>query len=157
MGKGKKHIIEVHYDSDDEVCEDGAIDAYLEQSDYDSDSCTKASDSCALEEDSDPCTLEGQLGGQDDSTSVSTNISHTIDDLTPQQSGDTSKDSHMLAPIDDEHPMVTMTHMSSFQTPMTTTSHEDSSGMTDMMEVPYVRDTHQRHMDPQIQDEIHDV
>jgi hypothetical protein len=29
-GKGKKHIIEVHYDSDDEVCEDGAIDAYLE-------------------------------------------------------------------------------------------------------------------------------
>jgi hypothetical protein len=58
----------VHYGSDDEVCEDGAIDAYLEQSDDDSDSCTEASDSdsctetsdsCALEEDSDPCTLEG--------------------------------------------------------------------------------------------------
>jgi hypothetical protein len=32
-GKGKKHIIEVRYDNDDEVCEDGAIDAYLEQSD----------------------------------------------------------------------------------------------------------------------------
>jgi hypothetical protein len=29
-GRGKKHIIEVLYDSDDEVCEDGAIDAYLE-------------------------------------------------------------------------------------------------------------------------------
>jgi hypothetical protein len=29
-GKGKKHIIEVHYDNDDEACEDGSIDAYLE-------------------------------------------------------------------------------------------------------------------------------
>jgi hypothetical protein len=58
-GRGKKHIIEVHYDSDDEVCEDGVIDAYLEQSDDDSDSCTEASDSCTLEEDSDPCALEG--------------------------------------------------------------------------------------------------
>jgi hypothetical protein len=28
--RGKKQIIEVIYDSDDEVCEDGAIDAYLE-------------------------------------------------------------------------------------------------------------------------------
>jgi hypothetical protein len=82
-GKGKKHIIEVHHDSDDEVCEDGAIDAYLEQFDDDSDSCTEASDSCTLEEDSDHCTLEGQSGGQDGSTSVSTDISHTIDDLTP--------------------------------------------------------------------------
>jgi hypothetical protein len=61
--RGKKHIIEVHYDNDDEVCEDGEIDAYLEQSDDDSDSCTEASDSCALEEDSDPCALEGQLDG----------------------------------------------------------------------------------------------
>jgi hypothetical protein len=103
-GKGKKHIIEVHYDSDDEVCEDGAIDAYLEQSDDDSDSCTEASDSCTLEEDSDPCALEGQLDGQDDSTGVSADISHTIDDLTPQQSGDTSEDSHVLAPRDDELP-----------------------------------------------------
>jgi hypothetical protein len=84
-------------------------------------------------------------------------ISHTIDDLTPQQSGDTSEDSHVLAPRDDELPMVTMTHMSSFQTPMTATSHEDSSGMSNMMEEPYMRDTHQRHMDPQIQDEIQDV
>jgi hypothetical protein len=121
----------VHYDSDDEVCEDGAIDAYLEQSNDYSDSCTEASNSCTLEEDSDPCTLEGQLGGQDDSTSVLADISHTIDDLTPQQSSDTSEDSHVLAPIDDEHPMVTMTHLSSFQTPMTATSHEDSSGMSD--------------------------
>jgi hypothetical protein len=57
-GRGKRHIIEVHYDSDDEVCEVGAIDSYLEQSDDDSDSCTKASKSGMLEEDSDPCALE---------------------------------------------------------------------------------------------------
>jgi hypothetical protein len=83
-GKGKKHIIEVRYDSDDEACEDGSIDAYLEQSDDDSDSCTKASDSCTLEEDSDPCTLEEQWDGHDDNTYASVVISHTVDDLTPQ-------------------------------------------------------------------------
>jgi hypothetical protein len=72
MGKGKKHIIEVPYDSDDEVCEDGAIVSYLEQSDDDSDSCTGASDSDSciedddsimLEEDSDPCIVDRQLNG----------------------------------------------------------------------------------------------
>jgi hypothetical protein len=64
-GRGKKHIIEVHYDNDDEVCEDTKqeIDAYLKQSDDVSDSCTEASDSCTLEEDSDPCTLEEQWVG----------------------------------------------------------------------------------------------
>jgi hypothetical protein len=152
-GKGKKHIIKVRYDSDDKVCKDGAIDAYLAQSDDDSDSCTEASDSCTLEEDRDPCTLEGQSGGQDDSTSVSADISHTIDDLTPQQSGDTSEDSHVLAPRDDELPLLTMTHLSSFQTPMTATSHEDSSSI----EEPYVRNAHHGHVDPQIQEEIYDM
>jgi hypothetical protein len=47
-GKGKKHIIEVREDSDDEACEDGSIEAYLEKSkksDDDSDSGTEASDS----------------------------------------------------------------------------------------------------------------
>jgi hypothetical protein len=83
-GRGKKHIIEVHYDSDDEVCEDATIDAYLEQSDYASDSCTEASDSCTLEEDSDPCALEEQWDGQDDSTCASVFISHTDDSLMPQ-------------------------------------------------------------------------
>ena len=29
-GKGKKHIVEVREDSDDEACEDGSIEAYLE-------------------------------------------------------------------------------------------------------------------------------
>ena len=148
------------------MCEDGAIDDDLGQSDDDSDSCTEASDSdstsedsddescieagdaCTLEEEDDPCVVDRQLDGQNDSTSVSANISHTIDDLTPQQSGDTSEESHVLAPRDDELPMMAVTHLSSFQTPITTTSHEDSSGMLDMMEESYMRDTHQRHMDP---------
>jgi hypothetical protein len=101
-GKGKKHIVEVREDSDDEACEDGSIEAYLGQSDDDSDSCTEASDSdstsedsdddscteasgaCMLEEEDGPCVVDRQLDGQDDSTSVSVDISHTIDDLTPQ-------------------------------------------------------------------------
>jgi hypothetical protein len=51
-GKSEKHFIEVHYDSDDEVCEDTEreLDAYLEQSDDASDSCTEASDSGTFEE-----------------------------------------------------------------------------------------------------------
>jgi hypothetical protein len=50
-GKGKVHIVEEHYDSEDEEMHVNAtIDAYLEQFD-------KASG---------PCTSEGQLDGQDD-------------------------------------------------------------------------------------------
>jgi hypothetical protein len=52
-GKGKKHIVEVREDNDDEACEDGSIEAYLEQSDDDSDPCTEASDSDSTSEDSD--------------------------------------------------------------------------------------------------------
>jgi hypothetical protein len=59
----------------------------------------------------------------------SANISHTIDDPTPQQSGDTSEDSHVLAPTDDHLPMVVVTHLPSFQTPMIATSYEDSSSI----------------------------
>jgi hypothetical protein len=59
----------------------------------------------------------------------------------------------VLAPRDDEHPMVTMTHMSSLQTPMTTTSHEDSSSI----EYSYERDAHHGHVDPPIQEVIYDV
>ena len=92
-GKGKKHIVEVREDSDDEACEDGSIEAYLEQSDDDSDSCTEASDSdscldvddtSSLEEDGDPYVVDRPLDGQDDSTSVSADMAHTIDDLMPQ-------------------------------------------------------------------------
>jgi hypothetical protein len=53
--------------------------------------------------------------------------------------------------------MRVVTHLSSFQAPMIATSHEDISGMSDMMEEPCVRDAHHGHMDPQIQEEIHDV
>jgi hypothetical protein len=62
------------------MCEDGAIDDDLGQSDDDSDSCTEASDSdscteddatSTLEEDDDSCVVDRQLDGQDNSTSVS--------------------------------------------------------------------------------------
>jgi hypothetical protein len=126
-GKGKKHIIEMHYDSEDEACEDGSNEAYLGQSNDDSDSGTEASDSDSTSEDSeddsfteasdaDPCVVDRQLYGQDDSTSVSADIPHTIDDLTPQQSGDTSEGSHVLASGDDELPMGVVTHLSPVQT-----------------------------------------
>jgi hypothetical protein len=55
----------------------------------------------------------------------SVDISHGVDDPTPQQSGDTSGDSHMLAPRSDELPMRVMTHLSSFQAPTIATSHGD--------------------------------
>jgi hypothetical protein len=161
-GKDQQRIIEAHYDSDDEVCENGAIDVDLEQSDDDSDSCTeasdndstiKASDSCTVEEDSDPCTLDEQRDGQDDSTYASAVISHIVDDLAPQQSGDTREGSHVLAPTSDDLPMRVMTHLSSFQTPMTATSYEDSSSIAK----PCVRDAQHGHMDPQIQEETYDV
>jgi hypothetical protein len=42
------------------------------------------------------------MDGQDDRTSVSSDISHIIDVFTSQQSGDTSEESHVLAPRDDE-------------------------------------------------------
>jgi hypothetical protein len=59
----------------------------------------------------------------------------------------------VLAPRDDEHPMVTMTHLSSFQTPTTDSSHGDSSSREEL----YVRDAHRGHVDPQIQEEIQNV
>jgi hypothetical protein len=60
-------------------------------------------------EDSDPCALEGQLDGQDDSTCDLAVILHSFDDLTLRQSGDTSGDSHMLAPRHDRLLTVTVT------------------------------------------------
>jgi hypothetical protein len=59
----------------------------------------------------------------------------------------------VLAPTDDQLPRVIVTHLSSFQTPMATTSHGDSSSI----EEPYVRDSHHGNVDPHIQEEIRDV
>jgi hypothetical protein len=165
-GKDQKHTIEAHYDTDDEMCEDGAIDADLGQSDDDSDSCTEASDSdscteddatSTLEEDDDSCVVDRQLDGQDDSTGISTDISYTIDDLILQQSGDISEDSHVFSPTGDQPPMGTVTHLSSIQTPMIATSHEEISGISGMMDEPSVRDAHHGQVDPQIQEEVQDV
>jgi hypothetical protein len=101
--------------------------------------------------------VDRQLDGQDDGTSVSVDISHTIDDLTPQQSGDTSEESHVLALKDDELPMRVVTHMTHVQTPMIATSHEDISGTSGMMDEPSVRDAHHGQVDPQIQEEVQDI
>jgi hypothetical protein len=60
----------------------------------------------------------------EDSISVSADLSHTIDDLTPQQNGDTSEDSHVLSPRDDELPKGFVTHLSHDQTSMIATSNE---------------------------------
>jgi hypothetical protein len=154
-GKGKRHIIEMHYDNEDEeVHGDATIDSYLEQFEEISDSCAlvEASDSCTLGEDSDPCTLEGQSDGQDDSTCALAVISHSVDDLTLQQSGDTSEDSHVLAPRHDELPMVIVTQLAPSQTPMIAMAHEDISGIADIVVEPCVRiahpgqvDLHERH------------
>ena len=81
------HIVEVHYDSEDEeVHENATTDAYLEQSD-------EASNSCAS---------EGQLDGQDDSTCSSSSLSGSVEDPTLQYSGDTCEDSYVLALRHDE-------------------------------------------------------
>jgi hypothetical protein len=114
-------------------------------------------DACTLEEDDDPCVADRQLNGQDDSTSVSTDMSHTIDDLTPQQSSDTSEESHVVAPRDEELPMGAVTHLSPIQTPMIATSHEEISDTSDMMDELSVRDAHHGQVDPQIQEEVQDV
>jgi hypothetical protein len=95
--------------------------------------------------------------GQDDSPSVSTDMSHTLDDLTPQQSRDTSEESHVLAPRDDGLPMGAVTHLSPVQTPMIATSHEEISGTSGMMDELSVRDAHHRQVDPQIQEEVQGV
>ena len=60
----------------------------------------------------------------------------------------------MLALRDDELPMRVVTHLSPFQKPMIATSHEDISGMSDVMDEPIVRVSHHGHVDPPIQEEI---
>jgi hypothetical protein len=75
----------------------------------------------------------------------------------PQQSSDTSEESHVLAPRDDELPMGAVTHLSPVQTSMIATSHEEISGTSGMMDEPSVRDAHHGQVDPQIQEEVQDV
>jgi hypothetical protein len=175
LGANTKHTIEAHYDREDEVCVDGAIDVDSEQSDdnndscieasdsdstsedSDDDSCTEATDASTLEEDDDPCIVDRQLDGQDNSTSVSTDISHTIDVFTSQQSGDTSEESHVLEPRYDELPMGVVTHLSLVQTPMIATSHEEISGTSGMMDEPSLKDAYHGQVDSQIQEEVQDV
>jgi hypothetical protein len=144
-GKGKRHIIEMHYDSEDEeVHGDATIDSYLDQFEKNNDSLTlvEASDSCIVREDNDPCALEGQLDGQDDNTCALVVILDNVDDLTLQQSGDTSGDSHVLAPRHDGLPMVAMTQLVPSQTPMIAMTQKDISGITGIVVEPYTWISH---------------
>jgi hypothetical protein len=63
----------------------------------------------------------------------------------------------VLAPRDDELPMGGVTHLTPVQTPMIATSDEEISGTSGMMDEPSVRDAHHGQIDPQIQEEVHDV
>jgi hypothetical protein len=63
----------------------------------------------------------------------------------------------VLAPRDDELPMGAMAHLSPVQKPMIATSHEEISGTTGMMDELSVRDAHHGQVDPQVQEEVHDV
>jgi hypothetical protein len=149
-------IVTTSEDSDDDSCTE-AGDSDSTSEDSDDDSCTEATDACTLEEEDDPCVVDRQLDGQDNSTSVSADISHTIDVVTSQQSGDTSEESHVLAPRDDGLPMGAVTHLSPVQTPMIAMSHEEISGTSGMMDEPSVRDAHHGQVDPQVQEEVQDA
>jgi hypothetical protein len=161
-GKGKVHIVEVHYGNEDEKMHVNAtIDTYLEQSD-------KASDSCAS---------EGQLDGEDDSAYPSSSPLGNVEDSTLQHSGDTCEDSYVLAlkrdelrrlddlPVgvdmasrkscmeNDELPMMSEPHFLSSQSPMLATTHENISGIYDMVKELCVGIVHKGHMDLQTQED----
>jgi hypothetical protein len=63
----------------------------------------------------------------------------------------------VLEPRDDELPMMAVTLMSCFQTPLIATSHEEVSGMSDRVDDPCVRDAYHKHVDIPIQEEIQGV
>jgi hypothetical protein len=63
----------------------------------------------------------------------------------------------VLAPGSDELPMRVVAPWSSPQTPMIATSHEEISGTPDVMDEPSVRVAHHGHVDPQTQEEVHNV
>jgi glycerol-3-phosphate cytidylyltransferase-like family protein len=126
---------------------------------------------------SDSCAFEGQLDGHDDSACPSSSPSCNVEDSTLQHSGDTCEDSYVLAlrhdeirrlddlsmgvdmasrkscMEDDELPMMSEPHFSSSQSPMLATTHEDISGILDMVEEPCVGIVHKGHMDLWTQEE----
>jgi hypothetical protein len=126
---------------------------------------------------SDSCAFEGQLDGRDDSACPSSSPSGNVEDSTLQHTGDTCEDSYVLAlrhdeigrlddlPMgvdmasrkscmeDDELPMMSEPHFSSSQSYMLATTHEDISGIPDMVEEPCGGIVHKGHMDLQTQEE----
>jgi hypothetical protein len=59
----------------------------------------------------------------------------------------------MLAPRDDELPMVVMTHPPSFHIPVIATTYEDRSSIEEL----YMQDAHHGCVDPLFQEEVQDV
>jgi hypothetical protein len=136
-----------------------ALDISLEQS-------HKANDSCAS---------DGQLDGQDDSACGLVSRSNNVKDLTLHHSGDTCEDSIMAAPRheedrnlcdppldvdirscigDNDPPMeLSVTHSLPSQSLMLDTTHEDSSGILDVVEEPCVVIEHKGHVDLQVGEE----
>ena len=116
------------------------------------------------------------MDGQDARTCSS--ISRSVEDSTLQHSGDVREDSHVLAlrkddirssddlPLgvdmasrkscmeDDELPMMSEPHFSSSRTTMIAMTHEDISGIS---KESCVRVAHHEHIDPQTQEERHDL
>jgi hypothetical protein len=101
--------------------------------------------------------VDRQLEEQDDNTCMAPDTSYVIHDLAPQQSCDTSEDSHVSAPRVDELPMRSMPHFSPFHTPMIAMSHEEISGMSYVMDETSVRVVHHGNVDPQIQEEVQNI
>ena len=111
--------------------------------------------------------------GHDDSTYPSSSPSGNVEDSTLQHSGDTCEDSYVLAlkhnelrrlddlPMgvdmaskkscmeNDDLPMMSEPHFSSSRSPMLATTHEDISGIPDMVEGPCVWIEHKGHVDLQ--------
>jgi hypothetical protein len=126
---------------------------------------------------SDSCAFEGQLDAQDDSACPSSSPSGNVEDSTLRHSGHTCEDLYVLAlrhdeirrlddlPMgvdmasrksymeDDELPIMSEPHFSSSQSPMLATTHEDISGIPDMVDEPCLGNVHKGHMDLQAREE----
>jgi hypothetical protein len=153
------HYIEVHYDSDEEdVYEDVALDASLEHS-------------------QDSCASDGQWESQDDSAFALFSQSYIVEDSTLHHSSDAYEDPVGVAPRhedqrlgdpsldvdmrscvgDNDPPMeLSVTHSLYSQLPLFMT-HDDISGILDMVEEPCVVIEHKGHVDLQGQEERHDL
>jgi hypothetical protein len=125
------------------VHEEAALDASLEQSHEASDTHTSDGQS----DDQGACEGSDVLAPRHDEIQMLGDLPLGVDM--------TSRKSCMG---DDEPPMeLSVTHSSSSQSPMLATTHEDISGIQDVVEEPCVVIEHKGHLDLQAQEERHDL